>query len=89
MTNTERQDLYTEVNELLKLVKESNDEELINKVQEKLEKTHAELTALVESAAAATKEFGDLNEMVENTKKKRKINICDNPLRRDNALRKD
>lgn len=65
----------TEVNELLKLVKESNDEELINKVQEKLEKTHAELTALVESAAAATKEFGDLNEMVENTKKNLQIGV--------------
>ena len=65
----------TEVNELLKLVKESNDEELINKVQEKLEKTHAELTALVESAANATKEFGDLNEMVENTKKNLQIGV--------------
>ena len=65
----------TEVNELLKLVKESNDEELINKVQEKLEKTHAELTALVESASNATKEFGDLNEMVENTKKNLQIGV--------------
>lgn len=65
----------TEVNELLKLVKESNDEELINKVQEKLEKTHTELTALVESAANATKEFGDLNEMVENTKKNLQIGV--------------
>jgi hypothetical protein len=65
----------TEVNELLKLVKESNDEELINKVQEKLEKTHAELTALVESAANAKKEFGDLNEMVENTKKNLQIGV--------------
>lgn len=65
----------TEVNELLKLVKESNDEELINKVQEKLEKTHAELTTLVESASNATKEFGDLNEMVENTKKNLQIGV--------------
>ena len=65
----------TEVNELLKLVKESNDEELIGRVQEKLEKTHAELTSLVESATKATEEFGDLNTMVENTKKNLQIGV--------------
>jgi hypothetical protein len=73
--STNPMEKLTEVNELLKLVKESNDEELINKVQEKLEKTHAELTALVESASNATKEFGDLNEMVENTKKNLQIGV--------------
>lgn len=73
--STNPMEKLTEVNELLKLVKESNDEELINKVQEKLEKTHAELTSLVESAANAKKEFGDLNEMVENTKKNLQIGV--------------
>jgi hypothetical protein len=73
--STNPMEKLTEVNELLKLVKESNDEELINKVQEKLEKTHAELTTLVESAANAKKEFGDLNEMVENTKKNLQIGV--------------
>lgn len=58
-----------EVNDLLKLVKESNDEELYNKVHEKLEKTHDELLALVESATKLTSEFGNLDDLSENTKK--------------------
>ena len=59
----------SEVNDLLKLVRDSNDEELYNKVHEKLEKTHAELTELVESATKLSSEFGDLNDLSENTKK--------------------
>lgn len=65
----------SEVNELLKLVRESNDEELSSKVEEKLVKTHEELSALVESAAKVSAEFGDLNEMAENTKKNLQIGV--------------
>lgn len=59
----------SEVNDLLSMVRESQDEDLINKVEEKLVATRDELYSLVESATNAQKEFGDLNEMVENTKK--------------------
>lgn len=65
----------TEVNELLKMVRESGDAELTSKVEEKLEKTHAELTSLVESASKVSAEFGDLDEMAENTKKNLKIGV--------------
>ena len=68
-------DKLTEVNELLKLVRESNDAELSAKVEEKLQKTHDELTSFVESATKVSKEFGDLNEMAENTKKNLKIGV--------------
>jgi hypothetical protein len=59
----------SEVNELLSMVRESNDEELIAKVEEKLVATRDELFALCESASKVQNEFGDLNEFAENTKK--------------------
>lgn len=59
----------SEVNELLKIVRESNDEDLIAKVEEKLVATRDELFALCESASKVQNEFGDLNEFAENTKK--------------------
>ena len=57
----------SEVNELLKIVRESNDEDLIAKVEEKLVATRDELFALCESASKVQNEFGDLNEFAENT----------------------
>ena len=65
----------TEVNELLKLVRESGDENLIAKVEEKLETAHKELEALVESGVKVEAEFGDLTTMAENTKKNLKIGV--------------
>ena len=59
----------SEVNELLTIVRESNDEDLISKVEEKLVATRDELFALCESASKVQNEFGDLNEFAENTKK--------------------
>lgn len=59
----------SEVNDLLKIVRESNDEDLISKVEEKLVATRDELFALCESASKVQSEFGDLNEFAENTKK--------------------
>ena len=59
----------SEVNELLKIVRESNDEDLIAKVEEKLVATRDELFTLCESASKVQNEFGDLNEFAENTKK--------------------
>ena len=59
----------SEVNELLSMVRESNDEDLIAKVEEKLVATRDELFALCESASKVQNEFGDLNEFAENTKK--------------------
>lgn len=58
-----------EVNDLLKIVRESNDEDLIAKVEEKLIATRDELFTLCESASKVQNEFGDLNEFAENTKK--------------------
>ena len=68
-------DKLTEVNELLKLVRESGDETLIAKVEEKLETAHKELEALVESGSKVAAEFGDLTAMAENTKKNLKIGV--------------
>lgn len=65
----------TEVNELLKLVRESGDENLIAKVEEKLETAHKELEVLVESGSKVAAEFGDLTTMAENTKKNLKIGV--------------
>lgn len=59
----------SEVNELLTIVRESNDEDLISKVEEKLVATRDELFTLCESASKVQNEFGDLNEFAENTKK--------------------
>lgn len=59
----------SEVNELLTMVRESQDADLIAKVEEKLVKTRDELFALCESASKAESEFGNLDEMVANTKK--------------------
>lgn len=59
----------SEVNELLSMVRESQDADLIAKVEEKLVATRDELFALCESASKVQNEFGNLDEMVENTKK--------------------
>lgn len=59
----------SEVNELLSMVRESQDADLIAKVEEKLVATRDELFALCESASKVQAEFGDLNEFAENTKK--------------------
>lgn len=59
----------SEVNELLSMVRESQDADLIAKVEEKLVATRDELFALCESASKVQGEFGDLAEMAENTKK--------------------
>lgn len=59
----------SEVNELLSMVRESQDAELIAKVEEKLVATRDELFALCESASKVQAEFGDLTAMAENTKK--------------------
>lgn len=67
--NTNPAEKLTEVNELLKMVKESQDEDLISKVEEKLVKTRDELYSLVEAASKVENEFGNISEMAENTKK--------------------